>query len=70
VLGDNHPATLRSADHLAITLRALGQYQAARDLDVDTLARRRRVLGDPHPDTVRSAENLATDLRALGHESV
>jgi hypothetical protein len=40
--------------------------EAARDLDQDTLDRRRRVLGQDHPDTLASASNLATDLRALG----
>ena len=40
--------------------------QAARDLDQDTLDRRRRVLGHDHPDTLASAEHLAIDLRALG----
>ena len=40
--------------------------QAARDLDHDTLARRRRILGHDHPDTLHSADNLAIDLRALG----
>ena len=40
--------------------------QAARDLDEDTLARRRRVLGDDHPSTLTSANNLASDLRNLG----
>jgi hypothetical protein len=44
----------------------LGEYQQARALDEDTLARRRRVLGDDHPDTVTSASNLAADLRVLG----
>jgi len=47
-------------------LRALDEVQAARDLDQDTLARRRRVLGHDHPDTLNSASNLAIDLRALG----
>ena len=47
-------------------LANLGEHQAARDLDEDTLARRRRVLGADHPDTLRSASNLAADLRALG----
>ena len=37
-----------------------------RDLDQDTLDRRRHVLGHDHPDTLASAANLATDLRALG----
>jgi hypothetical protein len=44
----------------------LGEVQAARDLDHDTLERRRRVLGEDHPHTLNSAHNLATDLRALG----
>jgi hypothetical protein len=37
--------------------------QAARDLDQDTLGRRRRVLGPDHPDTLRSAYDLAADQR-------
>ena len=47
----------------------LGEHEQARDLDEDTLTRRRRVLGDDHPDTLGSANNLAADLSALGeHE--
>jgi hypothetical protein len=54
----------------ALNLRALGQYEAARRLAEDTLARRRRVLGEDHPKTLTSARNLAADLRALGqHEA-
>jgi hypothetical protein len=44
----------------------LGEYQAARELDEDTLTRRRRVLGEDHPSTLNSARNLAADLRKLG----
>ena len=44
----------------------MGDYQAARELDEDTLARSRRVLGEDHRDTLASADNLAADLRALG----
>jgi hypothetical protein len=44
----------------------LGDAQAARDLDRDTLERRRQVLGHDHPDALKSASNLAADLRALG----
>jgi hypothetical protein len=51
---------------LADDLRQLGEAEAARDLDTDTLARRRRVLGDDHPQTLNSASNLATDLEQLG----
>jgi hypothetical protein len=57
---------LRSARNLAADLRAWGEHEQARELDEDTLTRRRRVLGDDHPDTLRTAHNLAADLRALG----
>jgi hypothetical protein len=36
-------------------LTELGEYQAARELNEDILARRRRVLGEDHPDTGASA---------------
>jgi Tetratricopeptide repeat len=64
---DDGPDDKVSADRrTAAELRELGEYQQARELDEDALARRRRVLGDDHPDTLASASNLATDLRALG----
>ncbi|MGH3834828.1 MAG: tetratricopeptide repeat protein [Pseudonocardiaceae bacterium] len=68
VLGDDHPDTLRSANHLATCLRELGQHEQARQLAEDTLTRCRQVLGDDHPHILESATNLALDLRALGHE--
>jgi hypothetical protein len=66
VLGEDHPNTLTSASNLAADLHALGEHAAARQLNEDTLTRRRRVLGEDHPDTLTSASNLAADLRALG----
>jgi hypothetical protein len=60
---------LRSATQLAADLRDLGEVQAARDLDQDTLDRKRQVLGEDHPDTLTSASNLALDLRILGQPS-
>jgi hypothetical protein len=66
VLGADHPDTLNSASNLAFYLRSLDDVQTARDLDQDTLDRRRRVLGEDHPETQRSARNLAEDLRLLG----
>jgi hypothetical protein len=48
------------------TAANLGEHQAARELEEDTLARRRRVLGQDHPSTLRSAGQLADDLRNLG----
>ena len=65
-LGDDDPHTLAAAASLAAALWHMDRYSAARDLDVDTLDRRRRVLGDDHPDTLSSANSLATDLYALG----
>ncbi len=66
MLGEDHPDTLGSSNNLAAYLRALGEVQAARDLDQDILDRRRRVLGENHPDTLSSANNLAIDLHDLG----
>ena len=40
--------------------------QAARDLDQDTLDRRRRVLGDDHPDTLSSAQQPRRRPAPLG----
>ena len=58
--------TLMAAHYLAWALLELGRYAEARDLNQDTLERRRRVLGDDHPDTLNSAHNLAVVLRELG----
>jgi hypothetical protein len=66
VLGDDHPNTLTSASNLAISLVKLGEHQAARELDEDTLTRYRRLLGDDHPDTLIAASNLANRLAKLG----
>ena len=41
VLGEGHPLTLISASNLAADLRALGQHEAAHQLDEDTETRRR-----------------------------
>jgi hypothetical protein len=65
-LGPDDPGTLSAARTLATVLWALGHYDKARELDEDTLARRRRVLGEDHPSTLASALGLANDLRALG----
>ncbi|MEO7196034.1 MAG: tetratricopeptide repeat protein [Pseudonocardiaceae bacterium] len=65
-MGEDHPTTLRSADSLAATLLEVGQYERARQLGEDTLARCRQVLGEEHPDTVRSIRSLAAVLARLG----
>ena len=64
-LGADHPDTLAAAGDPAVSLRAAGEYQAARELGEDTLANRRRVLGEDHPDTLSSASGLAISLRAV-----
>jgi hypothetical protein len=65
-LGTDDRHTLSAARSLAAAVRQMGRYTDARQLDEDTLARRRRVLGVDHPDTLRSANGLANDLRELG----
>jgi hypothetical protein len=64
--GDDHEDTLSVAHYLAWALQVMGRYAEARELDEDTLARKRRVLGDDHPSTLASANNLTFDLRRLG----
>jgi hypothetical protein len=54
------PGALAAASNLAAIVRHRGEYQAARELGEDTLARRRRVLGEDHPD------NLAVSLLGVG----
>src|SRR4029077_9201423 len=61
-----HPRTPTYASNLAASVGHPGEYQAARELDEDTLARRRRVLGEDHPDTLASAHGLAISLRGVG----
>jgi hypothetical protein len=69
VRGEDHPFTLISANNLARDLYGLGEYQQARTLAEDTLARLRRVLGEDDPSTRQSAANLADVLRRLGEAS-
>jgi nucleoside phosphorylase len=57
---------LVAAYNLAAVHRALGEYKLARQLDKDTLARRKNLLKADHEDTLASATALADDLRALG----
>ncbi|ONH59920.1 hypothetical protein CcI49_14490 [Frankia sp. CcI49] len=63
---DDHPEVLAAAHSDASELSDVGDHEAARTLDEDTLARRLRVLGPDHRDTLATAHNLAADLAALG----
>ncbi|WP_106322481.1 FxSxx-COOH system tetratricopeptide repeat protein [Actinoplanes italicus] len=53
------------AHALAGIHRGLGEYEQARDLDQDNLARERRRRGADDARTLNAAHNLATDLRHL-----
>ena len=64
--GPDDTHTLKAANTLARALGHLGRHREARELDEDTLTRRRRILGADHPATLISANNLAVDLRDLG----
>ncbi|MDV9171095.1 FxSxx-COOH system tetratricopeptide repeat protein [Streptomyces sp. W16] len=65
-LGPDHEGTLWTAQYLAHAHADVRDLARARDLDEDTLRRRRRLLGEDHPDTLASANNLALRLAALG----
>ena len=65
-LGADDPSTLGAATALAVALAGLGRHFDARDIDEDTLARRRRVLGKDDSATLITANNLASHLRSLG----
>ena len=63
--GEDYRATLSAANNLAVDLRLTGDSFKARELDAETLSRRKEVLGD-HPYTFHSAAMLARDLREAG----
>jgi hypothetical protein len=55
--------TERAVSRAGDAITDMGQYEVARRLVEDILARRRRVLGEDHPDTQTSASNLAAGLQ-------
>jgi tetratricopeptide (TPR) repeat protein len=67
--GQRPSGTLTAASNLAIDLLRLGDYQQARTLHEDILARRRRLQGEDHRDTLTAAHNLAVDLSVLGEHA-
>ena len=68
MLGEEHPDTLTAMGNLAVSLRALGEKQAARALLEKVVEGSQRVLGAEHPDTLMAMDNLAVSLQALGEE--
>jgi Tetratricopeptide repeat len=63
--GREPPRHLTSMDNLAATLRDLGDFQGARELQEHTPTARRRVLREDHPNTRASKSNLAQVRREL-----
>jgi hypothetical protein len=66
VLGEDHVECELTALNLARDLRALGEVEAAQQLQADTVAYRRRWFGDDHPLTINATNELGATLRALG----
>ncbi|KAF8524624.1 Tetratricopeptide repeat-domain-containing protein [Hysterangium stoloniferum] len=66
LLGPEHPDTLTSMGALACTLRHLGKYTEAQELEMQVLEACKKVLGPEHPDTLTSMGALASTLRHLG----
>ena len=66
VLGETHPDTLGSRNHLAAAYRAAGRLGKAIPLLERTLADRERVLGEAQPETLGSRNNLAYVYQAAG----
>jgi tetratricopeptide (TPR) repeat protein len=65
-LGDRHPRTLGSINHLASLLQDQGKLDEAAPLFGEALQGFRATLGDRHPDTLSSINNLATLSLAQG----
>jgi serine/threonine protein kinase len=67
--GPDHPDTLLSMYHLAISYLFLNRYDEALKLHEQTLAARKRVLPADHPDTLGSMNNVAISLAALNRHT-
>ena len=66
LLGPEHPHTLQTRGSVAADLRALGDYQAALDLDTVTYESWREVFGDEFRGTLNAANNLALSYLLTG----
>ena len=65
-LGDEHPDTLASINHLCLFLKAQGKLAEAEPYCREVLDTSRRVLGDDHPDLVPSLANLGSLVCSQG----
>lgn len=61
-LGEDHPATITSANNLGAVLGLQGDFSGARTLFEHALEVRGKVLGEQHPDTLTPLNNLAVML--------
>ncbi|MFC4586303.1 FxSxx-COOH system tetratricopeptide repeat protein [Sphaerisporangium corydalis] len=65
-LGEDDRQTTHLRFHIANTLRSMGRYEEAFQVDTEVLSAQTRTLGEFHPFTLMTAGGLAADLRALG----
>lgn len=65
-LGREHPHTLATRSSLAADLRAIGDYQAALDLDLETYELWNKRYGEEYPRTMTAAHNLALSYLLIG----
>jgi hypothetical protein len=65
-LGPDHAVTLGLAGSHAASLRALGQFPLARDLDEETVRLKEAAFGAQDPDTMRTRHALALDYGLMG----
>ena len=64
--GDAHPQTLTAMLDLAEALWAQGRLIAARRLEEEVVAGRRKLLGQDHADTLKAIGKLAVTMAAQG----
>lgn len=66
LLGEDHPHTLQTRGSLGGDLRALGDYQAALELDLRTYEAWKAGFGEQYPGTLTAAHNLALSYLLTG----
>ncbi|WP_430788433.1 FxSxx-COOH system tetratricopeptide repeat protein [Actinoplanes sp. G11-F43] len=65
-LGETHAYTLMATTGLAASLRALGEFGRARELDERNAPRTREAFGPSHERTIMQQNNLALSIRLTG----
>jgi serine/threonine protein kinase len=64
--GPDHPDTLQSMNHLAISYAAAGRTREALELHEEAIQVQKAKLGPDHPDTLMSMNNLANAYATAG----